>query len=65
MEPPIQTEYLALRAPRGHNLDIHGGRREGGQLLGHALADALEHGGAAGEDDVGVQVLCGCPRRSS
>ena len=46
---------LALR--RGDDLDLHGGRGEGGELLRHALADALEHGGAAGQDDVGVEVL--------
>merc|ERR1719478_321462 len=46
---------LALR--RGHDLDLHGRRGEGRELLGHALADALEHGGAAREHDVLVQVL--------
>mmetsp|Transcript_13713 Transcript_13713/g.28060 ORF Transcript_13713/g.28060 Transcript_13713/m.28060 type:complete len:392 (+) Transcript_13713:62-1237(+) len=41
----------------GHDLDLHGGRSKGVELLGHALSDAGVHGGAAGEDDVGVQVL--------
>ena len=36
---------LALR--RSHHLDLHGGWRKGGELLGHALADARVHGGAA------------------
>ena len=40
-----------------HDLDLDGGGGEGGDLLGHALGDAGEHGGAAGQDDVGVQVL--------
>merc|ERR1711939_936522 len=46
---------LALR--RSDNLDLHGGRCEGSELLGHALANALEHSGAAREDDVGVEIL--------
>merc|ERR1711939_578461 len=46
---------LALRG--SDHLDIHGGGSKGGELLGHALANALEHGGAAREDDVGVEVL--------
>ena len=46
-----------LALGRGHDLDLDGGGGEGGDLLGHALGDAGEHGGAAGEDDVGVQVL--------
>ena len=46
---------LALRG--GHDLDLDGGGGEGGDLLGHALGDAGEHGGTSGEDDVGVKVL--------
>mmetsp|Transcript_51721 Transcript_51721/g.112907 ORF Transcript_51721/g.112907 Transcript_51721/m.112907 type:complete len:390 (-) Transcript_51721:68-1237(-) len=46
---------LALR--RGHHLDLHRGRRKGRELLRHALADAREHRGAAGEHHVGVEVL--------
>ena len=45
---------LALRG--GDDLDLHGGGCEGGELLGHALGNALEHGGAAGHDNVGVEV---------
>merc|ERR1719367_1861826 len=39
------------------NLDLHGGGRKGRELLGHALTDASEHGGASGEHDVGVEIL--------
>mmetsp|Transcript_20460 Transcript_20460/g.52145 ORF Transcript_20460/g.52145 Transcript_20460/m.52145 type:complete len:436 (-) Transcript_20460:8-1315(-) len=46
---------LALR--RGHDLDLHGGGRQGCELLGHALADASEHRRAAREHHVGVEVL--------
>mmetsp|Transcript_12695 Transcript_12695/g.26944 ORF Transcript_12695/g.26944 Transcript_12695/m.26944 type:complete len:392 (-) Transcript_12695:14-1189(-) len=46
---------LALR--RGDDLDLHGGGREGGDLLGHPVGDARVHGGATREDHVGVQVL--------
>mmetsp|Transcript_26371 Transcript_26371/g.57835 ORF Transcript_26371/g.57835 Transcript_26371/m.57835 type:complete len:225 (+) Transcript_26371:289-963(+) len=46
-----------LALGRGHDLDLDGGGGEGGDLLGHALADSGEHGGTAREDDVGVQVL--------
>mmetsp|Transcript_36969 Transcript_36969/g.86650 ORF Transcript_36969/g.86650 Transcript_36969/m.86650 type:complete len:383 (-) Transcript_36969:71-1219(-) len=41
----------------GHNLDLHGGWSQGSELLGHALADAWEHGGAARQDHVGIQIL--------
>merc|ERR1712086_525963 len=46
---------LALRG--SHDLDGHGGRGEGHDLLLHAGIDAFEHGGTAGEDDVAVEVL--------
>merc|ERR1711963_23906 len=39
------------------DLDLHGGGRQGGDLLLHAVGDAGEHGGAAGQHGVGVQVL--------
>jgi len=39
------------------DLDLHGGGRQGGDLLLHAVSDAGEHGGAAGQHGVGVQVL--------
>merc|ERR1712028_146942 len=40
---------LALRG--GDNLDLHGRRGERGDLLREAVRDAVEHGGAAREDD--------------
>merc|ERR1719464_1759734 len=42
---------------RGDNLDLHGGRREGSELLGHPLADAGEHGRTARKHHIGVEVL--------
>ena len=39
------------------NLDLHGGRGKCGDLLLHAVGDTGVHGGAAGEDCVGVQVF--------
>lgn len=42
---------------RRNHLDLHGGGREGGELLGHPLADAGEHGGSARQHDVAVEVL--------
>ena len=46
-----------LALGRRDDLDLHRRGREGGDLLGHAVGDAGVHGGAAREDDVGVQVL--------
>ena len=46
---------LSLR--RSNNLDLHGGWSKSSELLGHTLTNAWEHGGTAGEDDVGVEVL--------
>merc|ERR550532_3880414 len=39
------------------DLDLHGGRGQGSDLLLHPVGNAGVHGGAAGEDGVGVQVL--------
>merc|ERR1712167_566339 len=39
------------------DLNLHGRRSQSCKLLGHALTDAREHGGAAREHDVGVEVL--------
>merc|ERR1712142_787000 len=39
------------------DLDLHGGWGELGDLLLHTIGDTGEHGGTAGQDDVGVQVL--------
>merc|ERR1712070_960458 len=46
-----------LALGRRNDLDLHRGRGERGDLLGHAVGDARVHGGAAREDDVGVEVL--------
>lgn len=35
---------LALR--RSNHLDLHGGRCQSSELLGHSLTNALEHGGS-------------------
>ena len=39
------------------DLDLHGAGSEGGDLLLHPVGDTGVHGGASGEDSVGVQVL--------
>ena len=41
----------------GNDLDFHGRGRQGSDLLLHAVGDAWVHGGATGQDGVGVQVL--------
>ena len=45
-----------MRGNRAY-LDFHGARGQRGDLLLHAVGDAGVHGGAAGQDSVGVQVL--------
>ena len=42
---------------RSDDLDLHRGGGEGGDLLLHSGGDARVHGGAAGKDGVGVEVL--------
>merc|ERR1712136_48554 len=42
---------------RSDDLDLHGGRSQGGDLLLHTIGDTGVHGGAAGEDGVGVEIL--------
>ena len=49
--------HAVLTLRRCHHLDLHGGGGQRSQLLGHTLADALEHGGATGQHHVGVEVL--------
>ena len=44
---------------RSDDLDLHGGRSQGGDLLLHTIGDTGVHGGTAGKDRVGVQVLLG------
>merc|ERR1711982_163910 len=39
------------------DLDLHGGRSQGGDFLLHTIGDTGVHGGAAGEDGVGVEIL--------
>ena len=46
---------LALR--RCDDLNLHGRGCQSCEFLGHAFADAREHGGATGEDNVGIEVL--------
>merc|ERR1719187_1760949 len=42
---------------RSDDLDLHGGRSQGGDLLLHAVSDTGEHGGATGQDGGGIQIL--------
>ena len=42
---------------RSNDLDLHGRRSQGGDLLLHPVSDSREHGGTSREDGVGVQVL--------
>ena len=39
-----------------YDLDLHGAGSQGGDLLLHAIGDAGVHGGAPGEDGVGVEI---------
>merc|ERR1719452_302272 len=39
------------------DLDLHGGRSHGGDLLLHAVSDTGVHGGTTGQHSVGIQVL--------
>merc|ERR1712244_15530 len=40
-----------------HNLDLHGGRRQSGQFLGHPLTDACKHCGTSAKHDVGIEIF--------
>ena len=55
MEPPIHTEYFPLWG--SDDLDLHCGWGKGLDFLLHPVGDTGEHGGASGEDSVGVQIL--------
>jgi len=46
-----------LSLGRSDDLDLHGGRSQGGDLLLHTIGDTGVHGGATGEDGVGVEIL--------
>ena len=48
-----------LSLGRSDDLDLHGGRSQGGDLLLHTIGDTGVHGGATGEDRVGVKILQG------
>jgi hypothetical protein len=45
---------LALRGC--NNLDLHRGRREGGQLFLHTIGNTGEHGGTTRKDNVAVEI---------
>merc|ERR1719220_87920 len=53
----FMVEGGVLSLGRSDDLDLHGGRRQGGDLLLHTIGDTGVHGGAAGEDGVGVEIL--------
>ena len=42
---------------RSDDLDLHGGRSQGGDFLLHTIGDTGVHGGATGKDGVGVEIL--------
>merc|ERR1739848_897043 len=42
---------------RSDDLDLHGGRSQGGDFLLHTIGDTGVHGRATGQDGVGVQIL--------
>merc|ERR1712179_429997 len=46
-----------LSLGRSDDLDLHGGRSQGGDLLLHTIGDTGVHGGASREDGVGVEIL--------
>merc|ERR1719383_454651 len=46
-----------LSLGRSDDLYLHGGRSQGGDLLLHTIGDTGVHGGATGEDGVGVEIL--------
>merc|ERR1712179_320685 len=46
-----------LSLGRRDDLDLHGGRSQGGDLLLHTIGDTGVHGGATGKDRVGVKIL--------
>ena len=49
--------YRVFPLWRSDDLDLHCGRSQCDDLLLHSVGDAGEHGGASGQDGVGVQVL--------
>ena len=49
--------YRVLPLGRSDDLDLHCAGGKSGDLLLHPVGDAGVHGGASGQDSVGVQVL--------
>ena len=46
-----------LTLGRSDDLDLHGGRGESSEFLGHTFTNTLEHSGTTGENDVSVEIL--------
>ena len=44
---------------RSDDLDLHGGRSQGGDLLLHTIGDTGVHGRTTREDSVGIEILRG------
>jgi len=42
---------------RCNDLDLHGGGSQGSDLLLHPVSNSWVHGGATGEDSVGIEVF--------
>ena len=42
---------------RSDDLNLHGGRSQGGDLLLHTIGDTGVHGSATGENGVGIEIL--------
>ena len=42
---------------RSDDLDLHGGRSQGGDLLVHTISNTRVHGGATRQDGVGIEIL--------
>ena len=49
--------YGVFPLGRSDDLDLHGAGGQGGDLLLHSVGNTGEHGGASGQDSVGVQIL--------
>ena len=49
--------HAVLALGWSNHLDLHGGGSQGCEFLGHAFTNALEHGGAARQDHVGIKVF--------
>ena len=55
MEPPIQAE--SVLSGGSNDLSLHGAGGEGNNFLLHPVSNAGIHGGASGQDNVGIKVL--------